>query len=81
MRVEVLLPSLGEDGPDQARVSFWYHEVGETVTEGEDLVEMVTDKASFTVPAPASGRLVETAVGEGETVQVGQRMGAIEREG
>jgi len=80
VRVEVVLPVLGEDGPDEARVSFWFHEVGETVEEGEDLVEMVTDKASFTVPAPAGGRLVEAAVGEGDTAVVGQRLGTIERE-
>ena len=80
MRVDVVLPVLGEDGPDEARVSFWFHEVGETVSEGEDLIEMVTDKASFTVPAPASGTLVAAAVAEGDTVAVGQSMGAIERE-
>ena len=78
MLVEVILPSLGEDGPDQAKISFWFHEVGEEVKEGEDLVEVLTDKASFTVPAPASGRLVEANAGEGETVRVGQRLGAIE---
>ena len=80
MLVDVVLPPLGEDGPEEARVSFWFHEVGEKVTEGEDLVEMLTDKASFTVPAPATGRLAETLAGEGETVKVGKRMGTIERE-
>ena len=81
MRVDVLLPPLGEDAPDEARVSFWFSDVGATVTEGDDLLEMVTDKASFTVPAPASGTLVETAAGEGQTIKVGQRLGAIETKG
>ena len=80
MQVEVVLPPLGEDGPGEAKVSFWFHDVGQTVNEGEDLVEMVTDKASFTVPAPAAGRLVETAVGEGDVVTVGRRIGVIETE-
>ena len=41
MASEVKLPPLGEDAPDEAEVSFWYLEEGETVEEGQDLVEMV----------------------------------------
>jgi pyruvate/2-oxoglutarate dehydrogenase complex dihydrolipoamide acyltransferase (E2) component len=78
MRVDVVLPPLGEDAPDEARVSFWFCDVGATVQEGDDLLEMVTDKASFTVPSPAGGTLVEAAAREGETIKVGQRLGAIE---
>ncbi len=78
MRVEVVLPPLGNNAPDEARVSFWFADVGAAVAEGDDLLEMVTDKASFTVPAPAAGTLVEAAVGENDTVKVGQRIGVIE---
>lgn len=80
MKVDVVLPELGEDAPDEARVSFWFADVGEAVAEGDDLIEMVTDKASFTVPAPAGGTIVEADVGEGDLVKVGQRIGVIERQ-
>jgi pyruvate/2-oxoglutarate dehydrogenase complex dihydrolipoamide acyltransferase (E2) component len=78
MPFEVKLPPLGEDAPDEAEVSFWYVEEGEAIEEGQDLVEMVTDKAAFTMPAPVSGVLRSIEAGEGETVAVGQVMAIVE---
>jgi pyruvate/2-oxoglutarate dehydrogenase complex dihydrolipoamide acyltransferase (E2) component len=75
---EMKLPDLGEDAPDEAEVSFWYVEVGEQVEEGQDLVEMVTDKAAFTVPSPVGGVVKEIRAKEGDTVKVGQVMAIIE---
>ncbi len=79
MDFEVKLPPLGEDAPDQAEVSFWYVEEGEAVEKGQDMVEMVTDKAAFTVPAPAGGTLKDILTGEGDTVQVGEVMAILEQ--
>jgi pyruvate/2-oxoglutarate dehydrogenase complex dihydrolipoamide acyltransferase (E2) component len=78
MATEVKLPPLGEDAPDEAEVSFWYLDEGDLVEEGEDLVEMVTDKAAFTVPAPVGGTLVGIAVEEGDKVEVGQVIATIQ---
>ena len=78
MATDVTLPPLGDDAPDEAEVSFWYVEEGESVEEGQDLVEMITDKAAFTIPAPAGGRLAGIRAAEGAKVQVGQVMGTIE---
>lgn len=72
MTTEVKLPPLGEDAPDEAEVSFWYVEEGDEVSEGDDLVEMVTDKAAFTVPSPVSGTIDTIEVAEGDKVQVDQ---------
>ena len=72
------LPDLGEDAGDEAEVSFWYVEEGETVEEGQDLVEMVTDKAAFTVPSPVGGTLKQILVKEGETAKVGQALASVE---
>lgn len=76
--MEVKLPDLGEDAQDSAKVSFWYYDVGERVEEGEDLVEMVTDKATFNVPVPVSGTLKEIVVGEGEEAKVDDILAIIE---
>lgn len=78
MAHEVKLPPLGDDAPDEAEVSFWYVEEGEQIEEGQDLLEMVTDKAAFTVPSPVSGTLSEIRAGEGEKVSVGQIMAIVE---
>ena len=75
---EVKLPPLGEDAGDEAQVSFWYFDVGQQVEEDEDLVEMVTDKATFDVPSPVSGRIAEILADEGDTVSVGDTLCTIE---
>ena len=72
--MDVPLPELGEDAGDEARVSFWYVDVGETVGEGDDLVQMLTDKATFDVPSPVKGKLVEQLAGEEQAVKVGQAL-------
>lgn len=81
MRVEVKLPDLGEDAGEEATVSFWYVEEGGEIGKDADLVEMVTDKATFNVPAPEGGVLREVAVVEGDKVKVGQLMAVIESGG
>lgn len=78
MAFEVKLPPLGDDAPDEAEVSFWYVEEGETIEEGQDMVEMITDKAAFTVPATVSGTLKSILVPEGEKVKVGQALAVVE---
>ncbi len=77
MATDFKLPELGEDAPDKADVSFWYVAEGDDVEEGDDMVEMVTDKAAFTVPSPVSGKIDAILVEEGDTVQVGQVMAKI----
>lgn len=80
MRVEVSLPSLGDeqDAATQATVSFWLAETGACVDAGDDLVEVTTDKAAFVVPSPVSGRVVEYYAAPGNIVPVGGRLCAME---
>jgi len=79
--IDVKMPDMGEDAGDEASVSFWYFDEGESVEEGEDLVELITDKATFNVPAPAGGKLAEILVGEGDVVKVGEVICRIEEKG
>jgi pyruvate dehydrogenase E2 component (dihydrolipoamide acetyltransferase) len=76
--MEFCLPDLGEDAGKSAKVSFWYFAEDEEVEEGQDLVEMMTDKATFNVPCPATGVLKEIRVHEDETAEVGDVLGVIE---
>ena len=74
---KVTLPPLAE-GVNKASISYWYKQVGDTVREGEDLVELVTDKATFNMPSPASGTLKNVLVAEGGEAKVGQQIATIE---
>ncbi len=76
--MDVALPDLGEDAGDTAKVTFWYLKEGDEIKEGEDLVEMMTDKATFNVPSPASGTLKENRTAESADVSVGDILGVIE---
>jgi pyruvate/2-oxoglutarate dehydrogenase complex dihydrolipoamide acyltransferase (E2) component len=74
---EVKLPPIAE-GINKANVSYWFRAAGDSVKEGEELVELVTDKATFNLPSPASGTLKEISVKEGDEASVGQVLARIE---
>ncbi len=74
---KVVLPELGE-GITKATVSYWYYQVGEKVNEKDDLVELTTDKATFNLPSPGTGRISEVFFHEGDTVEVGTVLATIE---
>jgi 2-oxoisovalerate dehydrogenase E1 component len=61
----------------EATVVSWLKKVGESVRQGEPLVEIETDKAVSQVEAPADGVLAEILAGEGTVVPLGQRLGTI----
>jgi len=73
---DVKLPELAKD-VNSATVSFWHVEPGEEIAEGGDLVEMLTDKATFNVPAPISGKIEKILVEEGQEVNVGDVIAVI----
>ncbi len=65
---------MGEDSVEGVTVAGWLAQPGADVREGDDLIELTTDKAAFTLPSPRAGRLVQTLVGEGETIAVGSAL-------
>lgn len=78
--VKVILNEISE-GMSEATVSYWHFEEGDKVEEGEDLVEIATDKSTLNVPAPCSGVLTEVFFEEGDIVEVGEVLATIEEEG
>jgi len=74
---EVLLPELGE-GIEKATVSYWHFEIGQEVKEGDELVEMATDKAVFNVPSTTTGILKQKVAQEGDEVKVSDVLAIIE---
>ena len=78
MDIEVKLPELGEEGVDKAKVSFFSVEEGEEIKEGDEVVEMLTDKVAFNVEAPATGTIKKILVQEDQEVKVGDVLAVIE---
>lgn len=80
MRVEVVMPKLGES-VTEGTVVRWLKQVGDQIGRDEPVLEITTDKIDTDVPAVSAGVLVEIIVGEGQTVPVGQVVGVIETQG
>jgi pyruvate/2-oxoglutarate dehydrogenase complex dihydrolipoamide acyltransferase (E2) component len=73
----IVLPELGE-GITKATVACWHAKPGDVVQAGDDLLEVVTDKATFNIEAPSAGRLSAIVISEGKEGLVGQVLGTIE---
>lgn len=72
----IVLPELGE-GITKATVAVWHAAAGQKVQAGDELVEVVTDKAVFNIEAPASGTITSIAVEQGKEAAIGQVLGVI----
>jgi 2-oxoisovalerate dehydrogenase E2 component (dihydrolipoyl transacylase) len=64
------MPDLGE-GTVDAEIVAWHTKPGDTVSEDQLIVEVMTDKAAVEVPAPVSGRVVSVTGAPGDKVAVG----------
>ncbi|GAB4334919.1 MAG: dihydrolipoyllysine-residue acetyltransferase [Calditrichia bacterium] len=67
----VKIPELGEN-ITSGTVAKILVEVGQTVNDGDGLLELETDKAVLEVPAETEGKVAEVLVKEGDTVSIGQ---------
>jgi pyruvate/2-oxoglutarate dehydrogenase complex dihydrolipoamide acyltransferase (E2) component len=77
MRADIVLPELGVS---PVRLSLWFAEPGDTVFEGDRLVEVLAGGATFDVPAPATGRLGERHALSDDPLLPGQVLGWVEVE-
>lgn len=77
MAVEVRVPALGESIVE-ATVGKWLKGEGETVTAGEALVELETDKVNIEVPSPEGGVLSKRLQEEGAVVNVGDVIAVVD---
>jgi 2-oxoglutarate dehydrogenase E2 component (dihydrolipoamide succinyltransferase) len=75
---EIHVPELGESVAD-ATVGRWFKQEGEAVKSGEALVELETDKINFEVEAEQDGVLQSISKNEGETVNVGEVIGTLDK--
>ena len=76
-KLKVLLPQFGM-GMQDGEIVRWLKAIGETVADGEPLVEIEAAKTTVEVPSPAAGTLVEIVAEEGDTVDVRAHIATLE---
>ena len=74
------LPDIGE-GIAEAEIVEWHVKLGDMVEEDQQIADMMTDKATVEMEAPATGKIVEMAGEAGDTVSIGSMLVVIETEG
>ena len=79
MHIEIKVPQLSES-VSEATLLPWHKQVGEAVAEGENLVDVETDKVVLELPAVKSGVLVKVLKNEGELVTSGEVVGVLDTE-
>jgi 2-oxoglutarate dehydrogenase E2 component (dihydrolipoamide succinyltransferase) len=77
MSVEIRIPELGESIVE-ATIAAWLKHEGDSVSQGEAVAELETDKVNLEVTADQSGVIQKIMKQEGETVTVGEVIGMID---
>ena len=73
---DITVPQLGES-VSEATVGEWQVSEGDAVKKDDILVELETDKVSVEVRAEADGTLTSITAKEGETVEIGAKLGEL----
>jgi pyruvate dehydrogenase E2 component (dihydrolipoamide acetyltransferase) len=70
-KLEFKLPDIGE-GVTEGEIVNWLVQDGDAVAENQEMVEVMTDKATVTIGAPKAGKVSERRFKVGDTVPVGE---------
>jgi pyruvate dehydrogenase E2 component (dihydrolipoamide acetyltransferase) len=69
MAYQFLLPDIGE-GVVEAEILKWFVAPGDAVAEDQPIAEVMTDKATVTIPSPKRGRVTRLLWKEGDVAKV-----------
>ena len=75
--VEIKVPELGES-IQEVQISQWLKKEGEWVEKDDDLVELESEKAAQSLPAPVSGILKKISLPPGEFAPIGTVIGELD---
>lgn len=78
-RYELKLPQMGES-VEEATITSWLKNVGDTIEVDDIIVEVATDKVDSEIPCDVSGVITEILFAKDSVVKVGQVMAIIETE-
>ncbi|WP_337099785.1 2-oxoglutarate dehydrogenase complex dihydrolipoyllysine-residue succinyltransferase [Paenibacillus sp. YIM B09110] len=73
---EIIVPELGES-ISEGTITKWFVKEGDSVNQGDVLLELETDKVNIEISADSSGVVSRIAKGDGEVVLVGEAIGSI----
>jgi pyruvate dehydrogenase E2 component (dihydrolipoamide acetyltransferase) len=77
---EFKLPDIGE-GVVEGEIVKWLVKPGDQIVEDQPLVEVMTDKATVTIPSPRRGKVLQTFGNEGDVAKVHSTLVLLEVEG
>lgn len=80
MVFELKFADVGE-GVHEGEILKWHVQPGDTVTDDQLLVEVMTEKVNVEITAPRPGVIQSLGKGEGEVIEVGEVLVTIEVEG
>ena len=80
MAYEIIMPKAGID-MTEGQIVKWLKKEGDPVTQGEIILEIMTDKTSMELEAEATGVLLKILRHDGDTVPVTEVIGYIGQEG
>lgn len=78
--MDVKLPKLGE-GADSGVVVNIFVKEGDTVANGQAIIELENEKAVASIPSTAAGKVEKIFIKNGDRISVGQRLIAVAGEG
>ncbi len=70
-KFEFRLPDIGE-GVTEGEIVSWLVNEGDAIAENQEMVEVMTDKATVTIGAPKAGKVSQRRFQVGDTVPVGE---------
>lgn len=76
MILDLKVPDLGDS--DKIELVEWYVKEGQSIAKGDEILELVTDKAAFPMESPAAGRMQQIIVQAGNVVKKGELLGVLE---
>lgn len=74
--IPVVIPDLGEEIV-KVQLIAWLVTEGQQLSEGEDIAEVVTDKAVFNIASPAAGVFVRKHYEPGAEIDIGATIAEI----
>jgi 2-oxoisovalerate dehydrogenase E2 component (dihydrolipoyl transacylase) len=74
------LPDVGE-GTAEAEIVAWHVKVGDAIEEDQNLVDVMTDKATVEMTSPVSGKVISLHGEPGQMAAVGSALVELEVEG
>jgi pyruvate/2-oxoglutarate dehydrogenase complex dihydrolipoamide acyltransferase (E2) component len=75
MQTPITLPDLGAD---PIWLSVWFVDPGDQVYEGDRVVEVLSNGATFDISSPVTGRFIERKAHPDDTLVPGQVLGLVE---